>query len=164
MIVERICWAFKCPAYSLVGIIAIIRIPKCVHRSAKSARPAKLSSGSAWIEQWDRPDWAVPPLRLNMDSTKLSRYHKCGRSQGIRHPVAPSACARILFRQWLWCKHRGRFGRRWHQPAVGQIAFPANPECQTGNRRSWSFACTGTSLSRSLQTNLRINLDGTQLM
>ena len=28
----------------------------CVRRSAKSPRPGKLSSGSAEIEQWDRPD------------------------------------------------------------------------------------------------------------
>ena len=28
----------------------------CVRRSAKSPRPAKLGSGSAEIEQWDRPD------------------------------------------------------------------------------------------------------------
>ena len=30
--------------------------PPCVRRSAKSPRPAELSSGSAEIEQWDRPD------------------------------------------------------------------------------------------------------------
>ena len=28
----------------------------CVRRSAKSPRPAELSSDSAQIEQWDRPD------------------------------------------------------------------------------------------------------------
>ena len=28
----------------------------CVRRSERSPRPAKLSSGSAEIEQWDRPD------------------------------------------------------------------------------------------------------------
>jgi len=29
---------------------------ECVRRSEKSSRPAKLSSDSAQIEQWDRPD------------------------------------------------------------------------------------------------------------
>ncbi len=28
----------------------------CIRRSAKSPRPAELSSRSAEIEQWDRPD------------------------------------------------------------------------------------------------------------
>ena len=63
---------------------------------------------------------------------------------GVRCLADPSAYAWILFRQWLWRRHRGRFGRRWHQPAAGQTTFTASPECQTGNRRSWSFACTGT--------------------
>ena len=41
--------------YSEIIEIAEI-IGLCVRRSAKSPRPAELSSGSAEIEQWDRPD------------------------------------------------------------------------------------------------------------
>ena len=44
-----------------VGVIAGIKLVSfwgqtCVRRSERSPRPAKLSSGSAEIEQWDRPD------------------------------------------------------------------------------------------------------------
>ena len=64
------------PYISLVHSVNFSRISfsssfSCVHRWEKSPRPAKLSSGSAQIEQWDRPDWAVPPLRLNIDRTNL---------------------------------------------------------------------------------------------
>lgn len=48
---------------------------RCVRRWVKSPWPAKLSSRSAEVEQWHRPDWEVPPLRLNMDLWGGSRYH-----------------------------------------------------------------------------------------
>ena len=48
----------------------------CVRRPQKSPRPAKLSSSSAEIEQWNRPNRAVLPLRLHMDRVEPLRYYK----------------------------------------------------------------------------------------
>lgn len=62
----------------------------------------------------------------------------------IECPASPSAYAWTPYRQLPRCRRRGRSGRRWHLPEAGRTASPASPECQTGNRRSWSFACTGT--------------------
>ena len=114
------------------------------------------SAYAALQNQLDRWNWAAVPLKLSNGTARIEQSHRSGwiwtaqRCQGIINTVgvrclaAPSACAWIPCRQWLWCRRREQFGRRWHQPAVGQTAFLASPGYQIGNRRSWSFTCTGT--------------------
>ena len=90
----------------------------------------------------DRRNWAVVPLKLSNGTARIEQSHRSGwiwtericqciinmaGVRDIRCPAGPFACAWIPYRQWPQYRHRGRSGRRWHQPEAGQTVSPAIP-------------------------------------